>query len=149
MILVSISRKYNLISMKRHLSLVDDASAIEWAAVLEAFEWAVDVLGILPDERALLVRPRGDPTSHGVAKATEAKIRHIVAIADDVQALIGDEDEIREWLRSPNPGLWTDGPVRVSMTPLHVMLDHADGVRGHTYAAASGARSLLVTIRPS
>lgn len=115
--------------MKWHLSLVDDASATEWAAVLEAFEWAVDVLGILPDERAVLIRPGGAPRSYGVARATETKIRHIVAIAVDVQALIGDEDEIREWLRSPNPGLWTDGAVRVSITPLRVMLDYADGVR--------------------
>lgn len=117
--------------MIRHLNAVSDASAAEHAAILEAFEWALDVLGILPGERASLVRSAGragQRRSEG-AVALETMVRHLVAIADDLQALLGDEDEIREWLRSVNPGLWTTSPVPVRTTPLRVMLDYEGGIR--------------------
>lgn len=117
--------------MANHLSRVDDASAVEYAAILEAFEWALDVMGILPEERASLVRSAARPglrRSRSDA-AVETMVRRLVDIATDLQAMLGDEDEIREWLRSVNPGLWTTSPVPVRTSPLRVMLDHEDGIR--------------------
>jgi len=59
----------------------------------------------------------------------ETTARHLVAIAGDLQALLGDEDEIREWMRSENPGLWTTASPPVRTTPLRVMLDYDGGIK--------------------
>lgn len=116
--------------MNKHPRTVD-AATDELAAIHEAFEWAVDVLGLLPADRAALVRiaHAGGAGHRSPAVAAETMMRHIIAIADDVQALIGDEDQILEWLRSPNPGLWSGSPIPRMTTPLRVLLDHPDGVR--------------------
>jgi len=117
--------------MNKHLRIGDDASSAEHAAILEAFEWAIDVLGLLKKDRDRLVRTsrQGSQAWRSSAIAAETMMRHVIAIAADVQALIGDEDEIREWVRSRNPGLWTGSPIPEMTTPLRVMHDHADGVR--------------------
>lgn len=117
--------------MKKHLRLVDDTNAVEYAAILEAFAWAIGVLGLLPEERTKLVQTAhlGAVGYKPPAVALETMMRHVIAIADDLQALLGDEDEILEWTRSPNPGLWSGSPIPSMTTPLRVMLDHPDGVR--------------------
>ena len=117
--------------MAINLTLVDDASAAEHAAMLKAFDWALDVLGILDDERDTLARAPGGSTAadKSAAAESEARMRWIVSIADDARALLADEDAVREWVRSPNPGLWTEGSCPVVTTPLRIMLDRDDGVR--------------------
>jgi len=117
--------------MTKYPHIVGDASSMEYAAMVEAFEWAIDLLGILPDERAGLFRIVGVPAVGGSvsAVARERMMRHVVAIADAVRTLLACEDEIREWLRSPNPGLWSGFRLPEMLTPLNVMLEHPDGVR--------------------
>ncbi|QXQ07302.1 hypothetical protein KX816_04525 [Sphingosinicellaceae bacterium] len=117
--------------MAIHLTLVDDASEAEHAAMLKAFDWALDVLGILDEERDMLTRaPRGaNASDRSAAFESEARMRWIVSIADDARALLADEDAVREWVRSPNPGLWTEGSCPVPTTPLRIMIDQDDGVR--------------------
>lgn len=124
--------------MNRHLTLITDAAAAELAATLAHFEWAVDVLGILPDERRTLVHGPGGPgwMDDVPGLAAETTIRRIIGIADDVTALLGDADLTREWFRRPNPCLRLAGPVSPMQTPVQVMLTHGDGVRAIRSALA-------------
>ncbi|UAJ10633.1 hypothetical protein [Polymorphobacter megasporae] len=117
--------------MDKYPHFLRHAFADEYAAMLEAFEWSVEALGILPDERARLFAI-ADSIAHGPSSSTvlrERTMRHVIAIADDIRALLGCEDEIREWIRRPNSGLSSGSLVSVMMTPMSVMLDHPDGVR--------------------
>ena len=125
--------------MKRHLALVDDASAVELAAMQKTFQTAVAKLGLLPDEVAALLRPVLTTDMHGEDRATalSSVISELAGIADDAFQLTADEDQVVEWLRSPNPGLWTDTLFRVQLSPVQVMLDYHDGLRAIRMQLAS------------
>ena len=119
-----------MLSMIRHLALVDARSAADLAAVAEAIASATDALGIMPHELTHLLRPcpGDDATDRRWSRVVETRVRQIVGIATDVCALIGNPDEVRSWLRSPNPGLLSNEVRARHLTPIDAMLNYEHGI---------------------
>ena len=128
-----------------HLIPKDSVGDAELAAVLDAFSAVSEALGLDDGERALLlgVRHATLPLRPGRPELTrrqERRLRHVVDIGTALAVLIGDADDIVEWMRTPRASLG-------GATPVAIMIGSADGFAALRNELIEECRSRFGTVQ--